>query len=297
MSILREIQMKPSIWTSYLIELLPREMTKVFAGHGWQFLELGEEHGHDLLKEGDPLKTGRDFKLFAENEGITFLQGHFCMSSKGYRPEDMEGRTGVDIAPAGEKEFASIMDYMKQWVDLFNAMGIKAGVIHIGGNSLAAAGWPEERIFSRRLEALRNIAGYAKGGATVLCLENTALPGSREINELLDIIKAAGCENTGICLDTGHANISGVNPSDFIMESGGYLKALHIDDNMGKTDDHILPYAKGTVCWPDVLKSLHRIGYEGLFNFEVPGEISCPMPVRLNKLDYIRNLAETMISL
>jgi len=272
-------------------------MVKVFGSRGWQFLELGEEHGHDLLKEGSPLKTGREFRAYAENEGILFLQGHFCMLNKGCRPEDMEGRHGIDIAPAEEMDFRTIMDYMKQWVDLFSALGVKAGVLHPGGDSLVSAGWEEERIFNRRVEALRKIAEYARGSPTLICLENVTSPGCRGIAKLLDIIRATGMDNTGICLDTGHANIGGVNPSDFILESDRHLKALHIADNMGKNDDHILPYAGGTVCWSDVLKSLHAVGYEGLFNFEVPGENRCPMPVRLAKLDYIRALSGCMTEL
>jgi len=289
--------MHPSIWTSYLFELLPYDMVQIFASHGWQFLELGEEHGHDLLKMGDPSKVGKEFKNYAENEGITFLQGHFCMLNKGLRPEDMEGRNEIDIAPADDKDFIETIDYLKRWVELFNALGIKAGVLHPGGNSLASAGWSEESILDRRAEALGRIAEYAKGGSTTICLENLSTSGCRSFTELFNIIKAAGQDNTGICLDTGHANISGVDPSDFILQAGGYLKALHIADNMGKMDDHILPYGRGTVHWDTVLKSLHRVGYCGPFNFEVPGENRCPMPVRIVKLDYMRTLAQCMIGL
>ncbi len=277
-----------------MAELLPYEMVKVFASRGWRFLELSEEHGHDLLKEGDPLKTGEAFRHYARDEGITFPQGHFCMLNKGYRPEDMEGRKGIDIAPEGDKSFAETLDYVKKWIDLFNDLGIEAGVIHPGGNLLASAGWPAERILIRRAEALRKITEFARGGSTVICLENCSSPGTRTAEELLQIIKASGSENAGICLDTGHANINNVDSADFIMQAGNSLKALHIADNMGKTDDHILPYGKGTVCWEGVLKALHVIGYRGLFNFEVPGERNCPMPVRLAKMDYIRNLAICM---
>ena len=52
----------------------------------------------------------------------------------------------------------------------------------------------------------------------------------------------------------------------------------------------------GTVPWPDILKALRAVEYDGLFNFEVPGESqNCPLPARLAKLDYAKTLARCMI--
>ena len=57
--------MQASMWTAYLVEQLPREAIKTFYDHGWRCVELGEEHAHDLLKEGDPLKVGAEFRKAA----------------------------------------------------------------------------------------------------------------------------------------------------------------------------------------------------------------------------------------
>jgi sugar phosphate isomerase/epimerase len=289
--------MRASMWTSYLIEWAPRDMVTCFAENGWSTLELSDEHGHDLLKEGPPLKVGDAFRRFAGEHGVSFPQGHFYLCTRGIRPEDRAGRRIADIAPPGDAEFEAAMADMTRWIDLFNALGVTAGVLHLGGGQLAAAGWPADRVFARRLQALERVLDYAKGGPTTLCLENLS-PGSGVCDsaDFDRIFTACGSKRLGICLDTGHANLAGVDSAAFVRHAGSRLKALHVADNLGQQDNHMLPYGAGTVPWPGVLSALREIGYDGLFNFEVPGENRCPAGVRLRKLAYARELAECMIA-
>ncbi|MBT3378053.1 MAG: sugar phosphate isomerase/epimerase [Lentisphaerae bacterium] len=288
--------MRPSMWTSYLIEMLPEEMVTCLTEHGWDVAELSDEHGHDLLKRGDPTRVGDAFKCFADDHGLSFPQGHFYLCNKGFRPEDMNGRRGADIAPADDADFSEAQEDMRRWIDLFNALGIEAGVLHLGGGRLKGAGWSEERVFARRVDALSRIAEYAKGGVTTICLENLGPDsGVQDAEQTLRVIEAVGAGNVAICLDTGHANINGVNCPDFIRAAGPLLKALHVADNLGQHDDHMIPYSRGTVPWTGVMEALRQSGYDGLFNYEIPGENRCPVPVRLAKLDYALELAKWMI--
>jgi len=288
--------MQPSMWTSYLYELTPRDMALEFARHGWQTLELSDEHAHDLLKEGDPLRVGEQFRAFAADHGVSFPQGHFCLSTCGCRSGDGE-RVQADIAPVDPANFETIMATMRRWIDLFNALGIKAGVLHAGGDGLKNAGWEERRIFERRVEAVRRVAEYARGGPTLICLENLpAKSGVAQAAELIRIADATGADNVALCLDTGHANMSGVDNASFIRQAGSKLQALHIADNLGCNDDHMLPYGRGTVKWAETMKALREVAYHGLFNFEIPGEIHCPRPVLMAKLDYALELAKWMVA-
>lgn len=280
-------------------ELLPRDMARCFAGHGWQTLELGEEHAHDLLKEGAPVRAGEAFRRYAADFNVSFPQAHFIMDTRGFRPEDLPGKRRFDLLPADDAEFEAGLDVMKRWIDLFNALDVRCGVLHAGGADLAAeAGWEAARIFERRAKALARLAEYARGGRMLICLENygdRAL-GLQTAADLIGLVRAVNSAQVKICLDTGHANMAGVDPAAFIREAGPLLKALHIADNLGQHDNHMLPCGAGTVPWPDVLKALCAVGYDGLFNFEVPGESrNCPMPARLAKLDYARILAQCMI--
>ena len=61
-------------------------------------------------------------------------------------------------------------------------------------------------------------------------------------------------------------------------------------------NDHIFPYGAGNIGWAELVSALYEVGYEGLFNFEVPRENRCPMEIRLAKLDYAHRLAELMVN-
>lgn len=99
-----------------------------------------------------------------------------------------------------------------------------------------------------------------------------------DIYELIDLVDTINDPAVGLCIDTGHANISGMKAGEAIRAAGKRLIALHINDNNSKTglDQHLLPFF-GDVDWPDVMRALREIGYAGHFTYEigsqqVPGE-------------------------
>ena len=73
-----------------------------------------------------------------------------------------------------------------------------------------------------------------------------------------------------------------------IREAGPLLQALHLHDNDGSGDQHLMPYGAGKIDWKDVFSALKEVGYRGLYNWEIPGERRGPVEVRLAKLDYLR---------
>jgi sugar phosphate isomerase/epimerase len=130
-----------------------------------------------------------------------------------------------------------------------------------------------------------------------LCLEN--LLHDRDCSTLLALIKYAGEENMGVCLDTGHLNLAGGNPAAFVVEVGHLLHALHIADNEGYYDQHFMPYfGRSTIPWEPFMRTLGASGYQGLFNFEIPGTTgNVPLEILRLKLAYARGLAGYMESL
>ena len=56
-------------------------------------------------------------------------------------------------------------------------------------------------------------------------------------------------------LDTGHAHVSEINPDSFARKAGPKLKELHLSDNTGKADDHLIP-GQGTAELNRLLKRL-----------------------------------------
>ena len=74
------------------------------------------------------------------------------------------------------------------------------------------------------------------------------------------------------------------------------LKALHIDDNNGTADQHRLPY-RGTVDWQDVMSALAEVGYDRLFNMEIPGESGGSLEEVTEKLKRIRKLCGELLAM
>lgn len=79
-------------------------------------------------------------------------------------------------------------------------------------------------------------------------------------------------EYKAFCLDTGHTNVAvggGCLPlPDFIRYFGSRIKMLHMHDNDGVNDQHLIP-GLGYINWPAVFDALDEIGYDGYYNYEL----------------------------
>ena len=109
------------------------------------------------------------------------------------------------------------------------------------------------------------------------------------------MIERVGSKQLGICLDTGHLNLTVKGHRDFILKAGARLKALHIADNDGVTDQHRMPFNYGTVDFYEVVRALREIGYEGIFNLEISGEAWIPHELRDAKLCFIKRGYELLM--
>lgn len=85
----------------------------------------------------------------------------------------------------------------------------------------------------------------------------------------------------GICWDTGHGHLQGLSQGTSLRMIGKRLKATHIQDNDGVTDQHLFPY-HGTVDWTEVMSALREIGYEGDFTYETHNAVR-PLPLAVGK--------------
>ena len=264
-----------SVWSAYYIDLSPEDAILELKKNGIYATELSDEHGYMLLQRGNPVQVGREFRAFLAKENFTVTQGHLYLKVK---------LVSDDMA----------VDALESWLRLYEAIGIKNAVLHadiISGESEISE---EERI-SRNREKLIELYERTKDLKIRIAMENvSALP---TIDGLLKLIEPLDEARFGICLDTGHLNYS-VFPDQtaFIKKAGKRLIALHIADNEGKTDQHMMPFGRGNVDFVSVVRALREIGYEGLFNLEIPGERTAPMLILGAKLRYIREVYEYLMN-
>ena len=75
-----------------------------------------------------------------------------------------------------------------------------------------------------------------------------------------------------ICLDTGHTHEAESfwvpTPEEMIKILGKDISLLHLHDNTGHWDDHLLP-GMGNINWQKVFSALEEIGYNGVYNCEL----------------------------
>ncbi|HEX6970604.1 MAG TPA: sugar phosphate isomerase/epimerase, partial [Limnochordia bacterium] len=113
--------------------------------------------------------------------------------------------------------------------------------------------------------------------------------------ELVLLVEKIEMPNVGICWDTGHAHLQGLDQQAALASLGAHLVALHIADNDRSGDSHLLPFM-GTVDWRSVLQGLHAAGYEGAFAYEVHNAFRMPDPLRDGLLEYAARLGKYLTS-
>jgi sugar phosphate isomerase/epimerase len=122
---------------------------------------------------------------------------------------------------------------------------IPAAVIHITGFSK-----PPE-ITHIGLERIRRLVDFAENKQVYLAFEN--LNFLQHLDYIFENIKS---DYLGFCYDTGHENCFHQD-ADCLSRYGERLFAVHIDDNFGDHDTHLLPF-DGTVNWNSVRDKLKK---------------------------------------
>ena len=90
-----------------------------------------------------------------------------------------------------------------------------------------------------------------------------------DVAELIDLCDAFGDPgHVGICYDFGHANLAGGAHRANLNAIGRRLKAIHVQDNHGEADEHLLPFF-GSIGWEEAMAGLAESGYDGELTFEI----------------------------
>lgn len=266
---------KLSVWTAYYIELGPEDSVLELKKNGVICAELSDEHGLMLLERGEPKVVGAQFREFLEKENFTMTQGHLWLKVRLC--------TDPDAVPR-----------LLQWLELYETIGIENAVLHCD-SMYERADLTEEQIYARNVEVLRQVQELSKGMKIRICLENLGKI-CRDADSLVAIVDQLDPDRFGICLDTGHLNMCDQSQQEFIMKAGHRLHALHIADNEGERDQHMMPFGRGNVDFAKVVAALREVDYNGLFNLEIPGERMAPLPVRGYKLEYIRKCYDYLMA-
>lgn len=181
-------------------------------------------------------------------------------------PTYPDPRAGIDR----EEEYQFMIGAIKKSIRATRILHGKYVVIHCA----MRCGWVKDddpvltrdwnkRVFSELLPAARE-------NGVVIALENMPCAGipTAYPEQLIDYIDMMGDpEYFTACLDTGHANITGIDAGEYVRSLGSRLSTLHIHDNDGKHDHHTCPYT-GSIQWENFFAALKEIGYKGTLSLE-----------------------------
>ncbi len=155
----------------------------------------------------------------------------------------------------------------------------------------------------RNLDWFGEMVTIAEKLGVGIAVENTADTfGRRRVYgaipaELVELVDALGSPLVGICWDTGHAHMQGLKQGEALRAMGRRVKCLHVADNDGRGDQHVLPFY-GTIDWSDVMAGLQAIEYEGTFNYETHNSFrALPFEVRDTALSHALSIGRYLVGL
>ena len=155
-------------------------------------------------------------------------------------------------------------------IDACGAWGIPNIVVHSG----YVRGLSPEETFERNKEFFMPLLKRAEKYGVNILVENfnrMSIDGLYWIDNASDLLRMVECVDHPLfhaVWDVGHANMQEMPQDEALRMLGGHVRALHIQDNMGDKDSHLVPFL-GSLNMDSVMTGLFDIDYKGYFTFEV----------------------------
>jgi len=180
---------------------------------------------------------------------------------------------GVDLSTPHSEGRKQTINLLLDTLEYCGAIGCPIMVLHPNHSDSLSIG--PEAMRKNSVEVLGRFISKAEDQGVKIALENMIDKGDGRfgcrVADLRKIIEDVGSPSLGICFDMGHANLlpsCGDIQEKEIDQAGEYLWSLHIHDNDGKEDRH-WPPGDGNIDWSQVVRTLRKVNYRGVFMMEV----------------------------
>ena len=138
------------------------------------------------------------------------------------------------------------------------------------------------------IAAFRRLAERAERAGVVLVVEPLTHLETTSVETLdnsLEMLKGVGSKHLQMMLDTGHANVTarqlGQEPAAYFRHNiealGDHLRHIHLSDNFGDLDAHLLP-GEGNFDFADAYAALKAANYQGFLSAEIMMFGANPVP-------------------
>jgi sugar phosphate isomerase/epimerase len=165
-----------------------------------------------------------------------------------------------DLATEDEALARKSMETCESAIKLAGRLGARRVVVHPRSELINAA--DEVHAIQRLSERMALLRRVARRNAVYICLENIL---GNDLGGLCD--KLALLDHDCFCLDLGHAHFND-DMAGATAHFGDRLSMVHIHDNDGESDSHLMP-GMGSIDWAAVEKNLLESGFDGEYCIEV----------------------------
>ncbi len=211
------------------------------------------------LRRGKPAPYPTDEiarELIDEEKKQLAAYGLVCEQAHG--PFGMTEKCAFDMS---DEMFARTVKSFGYYAEL----GAKYVIVH----PVSHADGKEDEI-PVNVEMYRALLPYAKKAGVKIATENVFYRTMQTPEKVNRLLREVDDEDLVFCFDSGHSTVVGTAPEDFIAGVDPvYLKCLHLHDNDGVHDRHMLPYT-GVMKWDKIIAALKKAGYNGNVNLEIP---------------------------
>ena len=188
----------------------------------------------------------------AERLGIKLMQAH----GSGSTYDKGEYRDHCD-------------ELLRREIEICGMLGIPQIVIH----AICKEGETWNQFNTANIEFCNSLLDAAEKNNVSLLMENSCYQHGSfyyylYAEQLLETIADMNFHPLiGVCWDVGHANMQKADQYKELKELGDRLRGLHIHDNFGSLDSHLIPYL-GNCNYDAIIQALLDIDYKGYFDME-----------------------------
>lgn len=168
--------------------------------------------------------------------------------------------SSINLAEANQTLRNKFLLFMKKSLENAYSLEAEIWVIHPGRLTPFTYFFPEVA-WKAQINSFKRFLKEAEGLGVKVVIENMVGKYSlfKTLDDWLRIVREIE-EDVGLCLDVGHAHLTG--DLDVFLTKTPQIQHLHIHDNKGLEDSH-LPAFEGNINWKKVFKHLKKVNYDG----------------------------------
>ncbi len=194
---------------------------------------------------------------------------------------DLRGVHFLQVMPPSGEAPQWIFPLHERLLDMAAMVGVERVTTHIGWEihgGLQELREYDPKFYHDSLVVYEHLCQNAKSRGIKVTIE-TACRSWPWLDEnpfrIRKFIEDLGTENLGVCLDSGHSHIAGLDIPKLIHDLSPLIWETHFHDNFGRSDPYSFsasdlhnPVGIGVINWLDIIRALQATTYKGIITFE-----------------------------